>query len=539
MKIIIALIGLLISSTFLFTGTFAQTTNLPNNFETIVYQSNNYYYVTDSQNNIITSSGVPEFVIKTALERGGDIYIAEGTYNLSSNFSGFDLKSNTYLRLAHNAYIVVPSGYGGHVFRFNSATFQSVIDGGNINEAFPVTRNWIGILMQGEAVSFNLVENMVITNPFIVIDFNTSSPNYISANTFYNINGNSFVRGIEFDFTGKYIPWRTGFFGNTFRDLQFQGGSMTTYGVKDMEHYWEAFYNVIFWDLPSNAISANIDPLASYNIIIGGQMTRPNFDDKGKNTVILDTYTTKNTSNSTILLEILNGTYHPQMNVPTLRSNQVLNMSIITQSANGFVNGNQGQLSVSVGKSITVNIFGKVTNPKGGSVLLSIIRPDGFVEQNQADVTSAGSFYYPMIFDKDSLTGQYQISGSYQNSNLGDLLLNVTSGRIQLPNENHSNINIATPSESNTTLSTSIKISAKLWSHGQIRDSIFGDSIHYLIKNGIVELPYQDQTSTHQSTYIPSWFKNNAGWWADGQISVNDFISELQYLLNSKIMIIS
>ena len=98
------------------------------------------------------------------------------------------------MKLAQDAKIVVPSGYGGHVFRMNSNTFQSVIDGGNINEVEPVKRNWIGVLMQGDQISFNLVENMVVTNPFIVIDLSTSSPHYISANTFFNINGNDFVR---------------------------------------------------------------------------------------------------------------------------------------------------------------------------------------------------------------------------------------------------------------------------------------------------------------------------------------------------------
>src|SRR5438309_2077307 len=167
MKIVIALIGLLFSSTFLFMATFAQTTNLPDNFGTIVYQSNNYYYAKDSQNNIVTSSGVPDTVIKTALSRGGDIYIAGGTYNLSPSFSGFDLKSNTHLKLAPNANIVVPSGYGSYVFRFNGIA-HSVLEGGKISEANPVKWRWTGIMMQGNTngVYFNLIQNMNIANPY-------------------------------------------------------------------------------------------------------------------------------------------------------------------------------------------------------------------------------------------------------------------------------------------------------------------------------------------------------------------------------------
>ncbi len=35
---------------------------------------------------------------------------------------------------------------------------------------------------------------------------------------------------------------------------------------------------------------------------------------------------------------------------------------------------------------------------------------------------------------------------------------------------------------------------------------------------------------------IPSWMKNNANWWANGTISDSEFISGIQYLLNSGII---
>ncbi|HSD04784.1 MAG TPA: hypothetical protein VLB45_03415 [Nitrosopumilaceae archaeon] len=40
------------------------------------------------------------------------------------------------------------------------------------------------------------------------------------------------------------------------------------------------------------------------------------------------------------------------------------------------------------------------------------------------------------------------------------------------------------------------------------------------------------------SPKIPSWIKNNARWWADGKISDNDFVLGIQYLIDSKIMIV-
>lgn len=534
MKITIGFIIFLFLFTFLFTEGFAQVSDLPNDFGTTVYEFAGRYYVKDSHD-IITSNNEPDSVIKTALARGGDIYIAGGTYNLSQYFSGFDLKSDTHLKIAPNAYIIVPSGYSGYVFRMNSDTFHCILEGGNINEASQAKRNWIGVLLEGESVSFNLVENVVVTNPFIVIDFNTTSPNYISANTFYNINGNNFVRGIEFDFSGKYIPWVSGFFGNTFRDLQFQSGSMTTYGVKDIRYYNNAFYNVIFWDLPPGSISASIDPLAVNNIIIGGDMTYSNFEDRGHNTIILDRLHTKIISNSTLFFAILNGTHNVQVNTP-LPLRQVLNMSIISQPTSGIVNGVQGQLSISNGKPVLADIFGTVINPRGGSVLLTITRPDNTIEHIGAVVTSSGTFYYPMIFDRNSLVGQYQIDGTYQNSNLGSLFLNVTSYPLPSITNTNSNTDTSTSLESNSILYAQIKNDAKLWSQDKISDDVFISRIQYLAKIGIIEMPNELQNTMHQTTHIPSWLKNNAGWWADGQISNNDFISEIQYLLDNKIL---
>lgn len=40
-------------------------------------------------------------------------------------------------------------------------------------------------------------------------------------------------------------------------------------------------------------------------------------------------------------------------------------------------------------------------------------------------------------------------------------------------------------------------------------------------------------------TKIPLWIKDNAHWWADGKISDNDFVFGIQYLIDSKIMIVN
>jgi len=42
-----------------------------------------------------------------------------------------------------------------------------------------------------------------------------------------------------------------------------------------------------------------------------------------------------------------------------------------------------------------------------------------------------------------------------------------------------------------------------------------------------------------QEAAIPSWIKNNAGWWADGQIDDSSFVSGIQYLIKSGIIVVT
>ena len=38
---------------------------------------------------------------------------------------------------------------------------------------------------------------------------------------------------------------------------------------------------------------------------------------------------------------------------------------------------------------------------------------------------------------------------------------------------------------------------------------------------------------------IPAWVKNNAGWWADGIIDDSTFVSGIEYLVKSGIIVVS
>jgi hypothetical protein len=75
-----------------------------------------------------------------------------------------------------------------------------------------------------------------------------------------------------------------------------------------------------------------------------------------------------------------------------------------------------------------------------------------------------------------------------------------------------------------------IKNNAAWWSEQQIGDSDFVAGIEYLIKNGIINVPGV-QVSTSSTTEIPDWIKNNASWWSDSLITDGDFIEAMQWLV--------
>ena len=53
-----------------------------------------------------------------------------------------------------------------------------------------------------------------------------------------------------------------------------------------------------------------------------------------------------------------------------------------------------------------------------------------------------------------------------------------------------------------------------------------------------VEFPLVVNSSGSESTSIPAWIKNNAGWWADGQIPDSAFVQGIQFLIKEGIIVI-
>jgi len=81
-----------------------------------------------------------------------------------------------------------------------------------------------------------------------------------------------------------------------------------------------------------------------------------------------------------------------------------------------------------------------------------------------------------------------------------------------------------------------IKNNAGWWAAGQIDDDSFVQGIQYLIKENILKIPSTIQGNNSDFNNIPNWIKNNAGWWAAGQIDDDSFVQGIQYLIKEGIL---
>ena len=96
--------------------------------------------------------------------------------------------------------------------------------------------------------------------------------------------------------------------------------------------------------------------------------------------------------------------------------------------------------------------------------------------------------------------------------------------------------NVAKPSK----IPSWIKKNAGWWADGLIGNAEFVRGIQYLIKEKIIKIPSSSPStkSSVDSAEIPVWIKNNAKWWANGTIDDSSFVTSIQWLVKSGIVVI-
>ncbi len=81
-----------------------------------------------------------------------------------------------------------------------------------------------------------------------------------------------------------------------------------------------------------------------------------------------------------------------------------------------------------------------------------------------------------------------------------------------------------------------IKNNAGWWADGKIGDQEFLKNIEYLLDIKIMKIPSISEKSTLGLNEIPKWIKNNAALWADNKIEDIDFVQGIQFLIKEGII---
>ena len=162
-----------------------------------------------------------------------------------------------------------------------------------------------------------------------------------------------------------------------------------------------------------------------------------------------------------------------------------------------------------------------VSEITGDSVIIQIIDKSGKtsspipiqITNLKTEVTAPNAFYKTTF-----KPGTYHIDATYSGTNSSTVFTLINSDKIAIPSYD--------------------KNIVKLWSDSkQPTDASFANVIRELVQYDIIHISKLNNQTT-DLVHIPSWVKNNARWWSNDLISDNDFALGIQYLIESKIIIV-
>ena len=141
-------------------------------------------------------------------------------------------------------------------------------------------------------------------------------------------------------------------------------------------------------------------------------------------------------------------------------------------------------------------------------------------------VDTYGIFTYTVKLNEKFSDGKYIVKSQYGTSKS---TVSTSSFMIVIGN---TPITISDTSE----IPVWIKNNAGWWADGSIDDSSFVQGIQFLVQEGFMKIPVTSQGDATGTNEIPVWIKNNAGWWADGSIDDNSFVQGIQFLVQEGFM---
>ena len=138
---------------------------------------------------------------------------------------------------------------------------------------------------------------------------------------------------------------------------------------------------------------------------------------------------------------------------------------------------------------------------RGHPVIITIHKPDQTIQILKTGTANSGYFETLLIFDKNSLRGNYHVSASYiEHVDKGmdvsfEIVDKIIAPSIISNEQDTESVIVANPNVSNQIETDSeeiipqwVKNSARWWSEGNIDDETFVDGIEFLVKIGIVKM---------------------------------------------------
>lgn len=247
-----------------------------------------HYAAKNIRRNTITSDGtVFETVMQAAITAAGDdgtVILRDGSYTLSGAFTGFTVRYQQTIKMAHGARIIVPNGYTGSVFILddNVPNSMNIFQGGLIYEAGTPARLWTCFDMftdSNTACFRNVFQHMRILYANKAFALRTDGVGWSNANTFHDIFIDSCVIGIDFVHTGTFTDGQSGCNANLFTNITVQGTASATDGIKNINGRRNVFINCYTADFAGAQVTSSISANASNTHIYGGTMTYLNFTD--------------------------------------------------------------------------------------------------------------------------------------------------------------------------------------------------------------------------------------------------------------------
>jgi len=141
-------------------------------------------------------------------------------------------------------------------------------------------------------------------------------------------------------------------------------------------------------------------------------------------------------------------------------------------------------------------------------------------------VDTYGKFSYTVELNEKFSDGKYIVKSQYGNSKY---TVNISSFVITTGNS-------STMTPNTSEIPAWVKNNAGWWAAGAIDDNSFVQGIQFLVQEGFMKIPVTEQGSGSGSNEIPAWVKNNAGWWAAGAIDDNSFVQGIQFLIQEGFM---